>query len=62
MAEHRTLVKAIEAGRDGSLRTILDRHIERTMQSYTRNIDDIAQADGALAAARPQRGRLAPTG
>ncbi len=58
MIEHRALVRAIEAGRDRELASILTRHIERTKRSYTRNIDDIAKADSAFDANRPKRGRL----
>jgi DNA-binding GntR family transcriptional regulator len=62
MIEHRSLMRAIEGGKDASLGAILDRHIERTKQSYTRNIDDIAKADGAFDANRPKRSRLKPIG
>jgi DNA-binding GntR family transcriptional regulator len=62
MIEHRSLMKAIESGKDGALAAILNRHIQRTKQSYTRNIDDIAKADGAFDANRPTRSRLKPIG
>lgn len=62
MIEHRAIAQAIERGEDDTLRAILHRHIGRTKKSYAENIDDIAQADRAFDANRPQLKRLAAIG
>jgi DNA-binding GntR family transcriptional regulator len=62
MTEHRSIVRAIEAGEDNTLRSLLHRHIGRTRKSYADNIDDIAQADRAFDANRPRSKQLRPVG
>jgi DNA-binding GntR family transcriptional regulator len=51
--EHKQILHAIERKRDKELVPILDKHIERTRSAYTRNIEDIAAADGT--APRPAK-------
>ncbi len=43
--EHKQILEAIRHRRESEVMAILDQHIERTRSAYTRNIEDIAEAD-----------------
>ncbi|MGH6944726.1 MAG: GntR family transcriptional regulator [Geminicoccaceae bacterium] len=58
LAEHRVMIDAIARGDPDAFFALLDQHIERTRQSYSAHIEDIAQADRAYDRNRPARHRL----
>jgi hypothetical protein len=52
------MIDTIARGNPDALFALLDRHIERTRQSYSAHIEDIAQANRAYDRNRPARHRL----
>lgn len=58
LAEHHVMIDTIARGDLDALVALLDQHIERTRQSYSAHIEDIAQADRAYDRNRPARHRL----